>query len=70
MLTRMCQEVAGYSSVKSYDLGLLDVAKTIVNNKNFSIDKLFEIDKKYKSGKKIIIMIQPKMIDDKKGIEI
>ncbi|SLJ84078.1 hypothetical protein [Psychrobacter sp. DAB_AL43B] len=67
MLTRMCKEVAGYSSAKSNDLGLLDVGKTIINKRNFSIDKLFEMDKKYKSGKKIIMMIQPKMIDDKKG---
>ncbi|WP_333613519.1 hypothetical protein [Psychrobacter sp.] len=67
MLTRMCKDVAGYSSAKSHDLGLVDVGKTIINKRNFSIDKLFEMDKKYKSGKKIIIMIQPKMIDDKKG---
>ncbi|MGP5408464.1 hypothetical protein ACTXLW_12830 [Psychrobacter celer] len=67
MLTRMCKEVASYSSTKSHDLGLLDVGKTIINKRNFSIDKLFEMDKKYKSGKKIIMMIQPKMISNNKG---
>ena len=67
MLTRMCKEVAGYSSAKSHDLDLLDVGKTIINKRNFSIDKLFEMDKKYKSGKKIVMMIHPKMISNGDG---
>ena len=52
MLTRMCKEVAGYSSAKSHDLDLLDVGKTIINKRNFSIDKFSAHDKKTKKSVK------------------
>ncbi|WP_288998660.1 hypothetical protein [uncultured Psychrobacter sp.] len=67
MLTRMCKEVAGYSSVKSYDLGLLKTGFTLLTGMHSNLEKLIEIDKKYKSGKKIIIMTDPKLIYDNRG---
>lgn len=67
MLTRMCKEVAGYSSVKSHDLGLLGTGLTLLTGMHSKLEKLIEMDKKYKSGKKIIIMTDPKLIYNDRG---
>lgn len=67
MLTRMCKEVAGYSSSKSHDLGLLRTGFTLYTGMHSNIEKLIELDQKYKSGKKILIMTDPKLIYDEQG---
>ena len=67
MLTRMFKEVAGYSASKSHDLGLLKTGLTLITGMHSSLEKLIELDKKYKAGKKIIIMIDPKLIYNDRG---
>jgi len=67
MLTRMCREVAGYSNSKSHDLGLLKTGFTLYTGMHSNIEKLIELDQKYKAGKKILIMTDPKLIYDEQG---
>ena len=67
MLTRMCREVAGYSNAKSHDLSLLKTGFTLFTGMHSSLKKLIELDKEYKAGKNIIIMIDPKLIYNDRG---
>jgi len=74
MLTRMCKEVAGFGKAESFGLSL----SSIINKKGLSgkfNDSISEIDildlkiidKKYKSGHTILMMIDSSMIDDEAG---
>lgn len=67
MLVRMGKQVAGYSNVQKHDLGLVRTGFTLLTGMHSSIENLIELDKKYKSGKKILIMTDPKLIYDKRG---
>lgn len=67
MLTRMCKELAGYKNAKGRDLDWLDVSWTVISQKEFSIEKLIELDKKFHNNKKIILMISPKIINNQSG---
>lgn len=71
MLTRMCKEVAGFESAESFDLGLLQIAnkKGLSGKLNDSISEmdimnLKIIDRKYKQGHTILMMIDSNMIED------
>ncbi|MDA6070062.1 hypothetical protein NJT12_10575 [Flavobacterium sp. AC] len=77
MLTRMCKEVAGFSSVEAIDLGLLEIAeKKGISAKLY--DALGDIDimhlknivRKYKQGHTILMMIDSSMIDDEPGYNL
>lgn len=72
MLTRMCKEVAGFSSAEAIDLGLLQIAnKKGMSGKlndaigDMDIMHLKIIDRKYKQGHTILMMIDSDMIEDK-----
>jgi hypothetical protein len=75
MLTRMCKEVAGFGNAVSHNLGF-----NAINNKkrllsariydyfsNSDLEELQEIDKNYKWGRTILMMIDADMIEDKSG---
>ncbi|OXG09020.1 hypothetical protein B0A64_03230 [Flavobacterium araucananum] len=74
MLTRMCKEVAGFTFAESFDLGLLQIAnKKGVSGKfqdavgDTDILNLKIIDRKYKQGHTILMMIDSSMIEDKES---
>lgn len=71
LLTRMCKEVAGFSNSISHDLGLLQITnkKGMSGKLNDSIGdidilNLKIIDRKYKEGKTILMMIDSNMIEN------
>ena len=77
MLTRMCKEVAGFSSAEAIDLGLVQIAnkKGLSGKLNDSIGEsdilnLKIIDRKYKEGHTILMMIDSSMIDDEPGYNL
>ncbi|WP_316633028.1 type VI secretion system tube protein TssD [uncultured Flavobacterium sp.] len=72
MLTRMCKEVAGFTHAEAIDLGLLQIAnKKGISGKlndalgDIDIMHLKIIDRKYKQGHTILMMIDSGMIEDK-----
>ncbi|MGE8342771.1 MAG: hypothetical protein ACN6OI_17215 [Flavobacterium sp.] len=77
MLTRMCKEVAGFKNAESFDLGLLQIAnKKGVSGKlndaigDMDILNLKIIDRKYKEGHTILMMIDSSMIEDSPGYNV
>lgn len=77
MLARMCKEVAGFSSVEAIDLGLLEIgdkkgisAKLYDALGDIDIMHLKNIDKKYKQGHTILMMIDSSMIEDDPGYNL
>jgi hypothetical protein len=77
MLTRMCKEIAGFSSAEAIDLGLVQIAnkKGLSGKLNDSIGEsdilnLKIIDRKYKEGHTILMMIDSSMIDDEPGYNL
>lgn len=72
MLTRMCKEVAGFTNAESFDLGFLQIAnkKGMSGKLNDTIGEmdilnLKIIDRKYKEGHTILMMIDSDMIEGK-----
>ncbi|GAA3784591.1 hypothetical protein [Flavobacterium ginsengiterrae] len=72
MLTRMCKEVAGFTSAESFGLNLLSIkdkkgleAKLHDYVSDSDLDELKVIDKKYNAGHTILMMIDSNMIYDK-----
>jgi hypothetical protein len=77
MLTRMCKEVAGFTSAEAIDLGMLQISnkKGISGKLNdaiggFDIMHLKIIDRKYKQGHTILMMIDSDMIKDKVNYDL
>ncbi|WP_157472583.1 type VI secretion system tube protein TssD [Flavobacterium aquidurense] len=77
MLTRMCKEVAGFTSAESIDLGMLQISnKKGLSGKlndaigDFDIMNLKIIDRKYKQGHTILMMIDSNMIEDKVNYDL
>lgn len=74
MLTRMCKEVAGFTSAESFGLNLLSIkdkkgleAKLHDYVSDSDLDELKVIDKKYNAGHTILMMIDSNMIEDIPG---
>lgn len=77
MLTRMCKEVAGFSNAEAIDLELTQIAnkKGLPGKMNDAIGdvdilNLKIIDRKYKQGHTILMMIDAGMIEDLPGYNI
>lgn len=77
MLTRMCKEVAGFTSAEAIDLGMLQISnkKGLSGKLNdaiggFDIMHLKIIDRKYKQGHTILMMIDSDMIKDKVNYDL
>ncbi|MDP5201509.1 hypothetical protein Q9Q97_18080 [Flavobacterium sp. DG2-3] len=73
LLTRMCKEVAGFTNAKAHGLSFNSInnKKRIISARihdyfsNSDLEELLEIDRLYKLGKTILLMIDAEMIDDK-----
>ncbi|MCX8523666.1 hypothetical protein OF897_06990 [Chryseobacterium formosus] len=73
MLTRICKEVAGFSNAISHNLGFnaINNKKRLVSARihdyfsNSDLEELQNIDKAYKLGHTILMMIDADMIDNK-----
>lgn len=75
MLTRMCKELGGFKNVIAHNLSLSDInnRKRVLSGRihdyfsDSDLKELLDIDKSYRSGNTILIMIDSSMIEDVSG---